>query len=235
MRQDERGTAAARPRWRAPSSRRQRNVVHDACAPASRHAAATSGLVVSIETQRALSRRSARPSRTRSSCSRAGTGLRARPRRLPADVDDVGALGEELVDARARRSSRSKKRPPSLKESGVTLQMPINATPRRDLAFSSTVASLSLLDQTLPLELRIERPGDPRTSVLPIFPPFSTRLPLPQLDAKTPRGTQVPAPMAEAPPLHGLAIHGPSGNRAKHRGDSKLSIRMIAGFGRITA
>ena len=50
---------------------------------------------------------------------------RSGARRLAADVDHVGALGEQLVDARESRRAWAKYSPPSLNESGVTLQTPM--------------------------------------------------------------------------------------------------------------
>ena len=47
-----------------------------------------------------------------------------RPRRLAADVEDVRALGEQRSPCSTRGLVGEKKRPPSLKLSGVTLRMP---------------------------------------------------------------------------------------------------------------
>ena len=49
----------------------------------------------------------------------------ARPRRFGADVDDVGAVGGELSAPGPAPPAGAKKRPPSEKELGVTLTMPM--------------------------------------------------------------------------------------------------------------
>ena len=54
-----------------------------------------------------------------------GDPLRARPGRLAADVDDVGALGDQLQAVLDRRPRRRYHWPPSENESGVTLTTPI--------------------------------------------------------------------------------------------------------------
>ena len=115
-------------------------------APASSAAAATSGLQVSTESRRPGCRaRSAFDDRDERAAllprvhrRRAGSG------RLAADVDDVGSLGEQSLGVRDGVTG-SRKRPPSEKESGVTLRMAITAgrlrAHRASTRESSTIAA----------------------------------------------------------------------------------------------
>jgi len=94
-------------------------------APASRAAWATAALVESTERRVRVCWR--RPSMT------GGSGRSPRPRAragagagaLPADVDDVRAVRDEL-EPRSTAFAASKYRPPSENESGVTLTMPMS-------------------------------------------------------------------------------------------------------------
>ena len=91
----------------------------------SRAAAATSALTVSTETgtpgQRA--RTALMIGRIRRRSSSAVTPAAPGPRRLAADVENVGAIGEQSLGLRQGRGGE-KKLPPSLKLSGVTLMIP---------------------------------------------------------------------------------------------------------------
>ena len=80
-----------------------------------------------------------------------GDGVGTGARRLAAHVNDVGAFRDELVDARARNSGE-KYSPPSLNESGVTLQTPINAVPRWARARSSPCRNAATQSCTLAAE-----------------------------------------------------------------------------------
>ena len=62
---------------------------------------------------------------TRRSSSASGTGSGARPGRLAADVDDVGALGDHAAGRGPTAAAGSNHWPPSENESGVTLSTPI--------------------------------------------------------------------------------------------------------------
>ena len=125
---EDRGHAAARATSGASAGieAEAAHVVHEVGAGVERGRAPPRPCVVSMETKPGPRRRSASiTGTTRRISSSAATGLAARTRRFAADVHDVRALCE-LSEARARRRPPDRrKRPPSEKESGVTLSTPM--------------------------------------------------------------------------------------------------------------
>jgi hypothetical protein len=93
-------------------------------APLPRACSATRGDVVSIDTITPVRAAASMVPPSRAICSSSPITRRPRPRRLGADVDDVGALRDHLV-ARRRRDAFVDEQPPSENESGVRLSTPM--------------------------------------------------------------------------------------------------------------
>ncbi len=100
-------------------------------APASSAARATSGLEVSTEMGSGNPGRGSRAITGTTRRISSSAGHRGAPGRVdsPADVDEVGALGLERAAPAPPRRPGSAKRPPSEKESGVTLTTPMRKGP----------------------------------------------------------------------------------------------------------
>ena len=98
-------------------------------APGGQRGVGDVGLVgVDGDRDRAAARASAsRTGRTRATLLAASTGCAPGPRRLAADVEDVGALRLHRERARRPRARRRSTSPPSENESGVTLRTPMTS------------------------------------------------------------------------------------------------------------
>ena len=100
------------------------------CAPASIAARATTLFTVSTESGTSGKRRASAAHHRHHSPQFLFGGdapARSRPRRLAADVEDVGAFGDQSLGARDGIVDASRSVPPSLKLSGVTLTMPMTS------------------------------------------------------------------------------------------------------------